>query len=72
MTDELDERSANELSQATSRRDDVDERQDRRHETHGSRQQNLEDKVASPESEQTLVPYRRQQLLTIGVGHELK
>jgi len=72
VAEELDERSSHEVRDgARARQRDVEDRQQRERQTYGDSEHQLTGDVSTTESWQTFEPQRRQQLLTVGVSHEL-
>lgn len=72
MADELDERLPHRLSDDRMGGDDVGDGEEREQYPDPDDLEGLEHHVFPPESGQPLVPYRRQELLNVGVGHELE
>lgn len=71
MSDEFNEGTPHEATDATEGRHDVDNGEDGRQEKHGRRQHGFKGLWTTPEAGQTLVPDRGEQLLAVGMCYKL-
>lgn len=71
MSDEFNEGTPHEATDATEGRHDVDNGEDGRQEKDGRRQHCFKCLGPTPEARQTLVPDRSEQLLAVGVCYKL-
>ena len=71
MDDELDEGSVDELAHTGAWRQQVAQRQHRPQHRHAQHRGHLQTRVLSPVARRLAEPHRVQELLAVGLGHEL-